>query len=44
VNDRGEELGVEGEESLNLFRLSSLVDVDVDCIGFPTTKEFDMVT
>jgi hypothetical protein len=37
VNDGGEELGVEEEESLNVFRLSSFVDVNVDSITFPAT-------
>jgi hypothetical protein len=35
VNDWGEELGVEEEEPAHSFRLSSFVDVDVDCVAFP---------
>jgi hypothetical protein len=41
-SDWGEELGVEEEEPANLFRLFSFVDVDVDCVAFPTSEYGDV--
>jgi hypothetical protein len=44
VNDWGEELGIEEEEASNVFWPSSFIDVDIDCIAFPSTQQLDMVT
>jgi len=40
---RGEELGVKAEDFLNVIRPLLFVDVYINCITLPPSKEFDVV-
>ena len=43
VSARGKELGVEVEEFLNIIRFLTFVNIDIDCVAFPTSEELDVV-